>query len=88
MLNKFNLVLIQALSLQIFIVKLRLHYYDKQAEKKYNELLNNENNKDNIKIYDICKKCIYLGGKSYKNRILDKQRIRKVIMNQEKVNKL
>lgn len=88
LLNKFNLVLIQALSLQIFIVKLILLYYDKQAEKKYNELLNNENNKNNIKIYEICKNCIYLGGESYKNRILDNRRIRTVIMNQEKVNKL
>lgn len=88
LLNKFNLVLIQALSLQIFIVKSILHYYDKQAKKKYNELLNNENNKNNKKIYKICKECIYFGGESYRNRILDNQIIRKVIMNQEMVNKL
>ena len=75
--NKF--LIISAYSLGVIIIKLRLNYFDKQAEKYYNRLLYGTVSNDKIDIYNICKYCVFYGGQSYKNRILDNKVWREII---------
>lgn len=79
--NKF--LTISAYSIGLIIIRLRLNYFDRQAEKYYNELLYSIVSNDKGKIYNICKYCIFYGGESYKNRILDNKEYREVICEEE-----
>ena len=76
-LNKF--LIISAYSLGVIIIKLRLNYFDKKAEKYYNKLLYDKVLNDKEDIYSICKYCVFYGGESYKNRILDNKVWREII---------
>lgn len=80
-LNKF--LIISAYSLGVIIIKLRLNYFDKKAEKYYNKLLYGKVSNDKEEIYSICKYCVFYGGESYKNRILDNEVCREVISEKE-----
>lgn len=72
-------LIILAYSLGGIIIKLRLYYFDKRAEKYYNKLLYDMTSKDKKEIYNICKYCVFYGGESYKNRILDNKVWREII---------
>lgn len=79
--NKF--LIISAYSLGVIIIKLRLNNFDKKAEKYYNKLLYGIVSNDKEEIYNICKYCVFYGGESYKNRILDNEVCREVICEKE-----
>lgn len=76
-------LIISAYSLGGIIIKLRLNYFNKRAEKYYNKLLYDIASNDKREIYNICKYCIFYGGENYKNRILDNKICRDIICEKE-----
>lgn len=83
LLEMTKFLIISAYSLGLIIIKLRLNYFDKQAEKYYNKLLYGIVSNDKKEIYSICKYCVFYGGESYKNRILDNEVFRAIICEEE-----
>lgn len=72
----------------IFLIKKKLKYHKKKAEDIYKGILSSRfsNGTRLTAEYEECKKCVFYGGESFKNRILENEDLYKLIEKKESNN--
>lgn len=74
---EYSIIIPLMIAILTVVIKIRLKQVKKKAEKIYNQLKKGLVSED--KIYTECKKCVYYGGESFKERIIDNDKWYKII---------
>ncbi|EGD31137.1 hypothetical protein [Streptococcus sanguinis] len=80
-LGTMNFLCISSYSLGSFIINMKLKLGDSKAKEIYSELIAQEktSKSDDSQTYSKIRDCIFYGGESYKNRIIDNLKYRELI---------